>query len=235
MIHLDAVTAHRAAKLALRDVTLQIPTATLTALIGPNGAGKSTLLGQISGRLHPSTGTVAVDGTVAEVLQTTAVDPQVRLTVHDVVAMGRYPSRGHLRPFRPIDREAVSRAIHAVDLDLLRHRTLDQLSGGQRQRALIAQGIAQDAEVLLLDEPAAGLDVRSQRRILEIMRAEVDRGRTVVFSTHHLPDASCADLVVALDRTLVCCDAPDIAMDRPDVRALFDPFTDAPHRTPALV
>ncbi|MGE3449165.1 MAG: metal ABC transporter ATP-binding protein [Microbacteriaceae bacterium] len=226
MIDLDRVNAHRGEHLELRDVTLRVEPGTLTAVIGPNGAGKSTLFGLISGRLRPTSGTIAVGGGVAEVLQATALDPYVRLTVHDVVRMGRYPSCGRIRPFRTADRQAVDAAIRQVDLEDLQRRTLDQLSGGQRQRALIAQGIAQDAAVLLLDEPAAGLDGISQRRILDLMRALADQGRTVVFSTHHLPDTRHADLVVALACACICCATPDAALDDTSVRALFDPFHD---------
>jgi ABC-type Mn2+/Zn2+ transport system ATPase subunit len=226
MIELDHVSAHRDGRLALRDVSLRIEPRTVTALIGPNGAGKSTLFGLLSGRLRPTAGTIALGGDVAEVLQATAVDPYVRLTVHDVVGMGRYPTSGRLRRFRPADHRAVDHAIVHADLQDLRRRTLDQLSGGQRQRALIAQGIAQDAPILLLDEPAAGLDGISQRRILDMMRALADQGRTVVFSTHHLPDANHADLVVALACSCVCCATPDTALRDASVRALFDPFHD---------
>ncbi len=228
MIHLDGVTAHRGRQLALRDVSLRIEPGTVTAVVGPNGAGKSTLFGLVSGRLRPTSGTVRVAGPVAEVLQATSVDPQVRLTVHDVVCMGRYPTCGRLRRFRSADRDAVRNALADVDLDDFARRTLDELSGGQRQRALLAQGLAQDAPVLLLDEPATGLDRPSQQRILDVIRAEADKGRTVVFSTHHLVDATSADLVIALACDCVCCAPPDNAFADPTVRALFDPLPPPP-------
>ena len=227
MIDLHQVTAHRGRQVALRDVSLHIEPGTVTAVVGPNGAGKSTLFGLLSGRLRPSSGTVTVGGAVAEVLQATSVDPQVRLTVHDVVCMGRYPTCGHLRRFRPEDRSAVSEALVDVGLDEHARRSLDQLSGGQRQRALLAQGLAQDAPILLLDEPATGLDRPSQQRILDVIRTQADRGRTVLFSTHHLPDALHADLVIALACECICCAAPDTVFEDPSVRALFDPLPPA--------
>ncbi len=236
MIELDHVSAHRGGRVALRDVSFHIAPGTVTAVIGPNGAGKSTLFGLLSGRFPGSAGTIGLGGAVAEVLQATVVDPQVRLTVRDVVRMGRYPSLGRLRRFRSADHRAVDAAIDHVDLHGLRHRPLAELSGGQRQRALIAQGIAQDASILLLDEPAAGLDGISQRRILGMMRDLADEGRTVVFSTHHLPDANSADLVVALACNCICCAAPDAALRDTSVRALFDPFHESEPdvRTPAI-
>ena len=224
MIELNRVTAHRGGGVALREVSLHVPRGTVTALIGPNGAGKSTLFGLLSGRLRPTSGTVSVAGEVAEVLQATSVDPQLSLTVHDVVCIGRYPSCGRLRRLGRHDRQTVTDAIAQVELEQLDRRPFGQLSGGQRQRALIAQGLAQDADVLLLDEPSAGLDAVNQRRILDIVRGQADQGRTVVFSTHHLPDAAHADLVIALDCSCVCCAGPAEAMDDPAVRALFDPF-----------
>lgn len=224
MINLNCVTAQRGGRIALRDVSLHISPGTVTAVVGPNGAGKSTLFGLISGRLRPTAGSVSVDGDVSEVLQATNVDPQVRLTVHDVVCMGRYPTCGRLRRFAATDRSAVRDALAQVGLGEHSGRTLDELSGGQRQRALLAQGLAQDAPVLLLDEPATGLDRPSQQRILEVIRDQADRGRTVLFSTHHLPDAMHADTVVALACDCVCCAGPDDAFADPGVRALFDPL-----------
>lgn len=232
MIELEHVSAHRGERLALRDVSLRIEPGTVTALIGPNGAGKSTLFGLLSGRLRPTAGAISLGGEVAEVLQATAVDPNVRLTVHDIVRMGRYPTCRHLRRFHPADRDAIAAAIDHVDLTELQCRTLDELSGGQRQRALIAQGIAQDAPILLLDEPAAGLDGISQRRILDMMRALAVEGRTVVFSTHHLPDVNHADLVIALACQCICCAAPGAALHDSSVRALFDPFHQAQATSP---
>lgn len=228
MIDLQDVSAHRGGQLALRDVSLRIEPGTITAVIGPNGAGKSTLFGLISGRLRPTSGRIEIAGAVAEVLQSTTVDPQVRLTVHDVVCMGRYPNCGTLRRLRAADRAAVDAALGRVELSPLANRTLDELSGGQRQRALIAQGIAQDAPVLLLDEPAAGLDGVSQRRVLDVMRELADAGRTVVFSTHHLPDIDCADTVIALSCECVCCAPPAVASQDAAVRMLLDPFAQTP-------
>lgn len=210
------------AALALDQIDLTIETGTVTAVIGPNGAGKSTLFGLISGRIRPSAGTVRIAGAVAEVLQATSIDEQLRLTVDDVVRLGRYPARGLLKPIRRADREAVENALERVDLLHLRRRPINELSGGQRQRALIAQGIAQEAPLLVLDEPANGLDKPSQRQILDIIRAEAADGRTVVFSTHRLSEAARADTVVALACSCVCCAPAATAMADPAVTELFD-------------
>ena len=225
VVQLRGVDAHHDQTLALQEVSLSIEAGTVTAVIGPNGAGKSTMFALISGRLRPSTGTVATAGAVADVLQATTIDPQLRLTVDDVVRMGRYPSRGLLGVMGRSDRYVCDEALDRVGLLELRRRPINELSGGQRQRALVAQGIAQQAPVLLLDEPASGLDVGSQQRILEIIRAEADAGRAVLFSTHHLADATHADTVVALACRCVCCAPPTTALHDPAVTSLFEPQT----------
>lgn len=220
-VQLCGVDAHHDRTLALEAVNLTIDPGTVTAVIGPNGAGKSTMFALISGRLRPSTGSVRTAGAVADVLQATIIDPQLRLTVDDVVRMGRYYSTGMFSPLRRSDRDACDEALDRVDLFHLRRQPINELSGGQRQRALVAQGIAQQAPVLLLDEPAAGLDVASHQRILEVIRDEANTGRAVLFSTHHLDDATHADTVVALASRCVCCAPPAIALHDPEVTALF--------------
>lgn len=220
---LDRVEVRRGRRVALRDVSFAIEPGTLTAVIGPNGAGKSSLLGVLSGRLRPTTGTLRARGAVAEVLQNTAIDEQLRMTVDDVVRLGRYPDRGLFRPMRRIDREIVDEALAATDLLALRRRSINELSGGQRQRALIAQGLAQRAPILLLDEPTAGLDLRSQRELVSIMRAQADRGVTVLFATHDLNEAQQADNLIVLACECLCCAPPIRALADPAVTALFGP------------
>ncbi|MEM9711676.1 MAG: metal ABC transporter ATP-binding protein [Actinomycetota bacterium] len=222
IIRFDGVEAQRGRTLALRDVNLSISRGSVVSVIGPNGAGKSTLFALLSGRLRPSAGVVEVGGSVADVLQGTDVDPYLQLTVEAVVRMGRFPDRGLLRPMRRADRLIVEEAIEQVGLTALRRRPINQLSGGQRQRALLAQGLAQRAPVLLLDEPTTGLDLPAQEQILDIIRTEADGGRTVLFSTHDLTHAAHADVVIALDCACVCCAAPEQALEDPEVVALFD-------------
>ncbi len=222
-VALDGVEVRRGRRVALRDVSFAIEPGTLTAVIGPNGAGKSSLFGALSGRLRPSTGTIRVQGPVAEVLQTTDIDDQLRLTVDDVVRLGRYQTRGLLRPMRAADRALLDEALAATDLLDLRRRPINQLSGGQRQRAFVAQGLAQRAPILLLDEPTAGLDRRSQRQVLDLMRAEAERGTTVLFATHDLEQADHADNLIVLACACVCCAPPATALADPAVTRLFGP------------
>ena len=220
-IELDQVDAHRQERLALDNVSFDIPRGAVASVVGSNGAGKSTLLGLISGRLRPSRGTVTVDGSVAEVLQAVSIDEQVPLTVEDVVRQGRYRERGLLRPMTKRDRKIVADALASVEMLDHRRTPICNLSGGQRQRVLVAQGLAQRSPILLLDEPTAGVDVPTQHRLNGIIRDVARRGVTVLYSTHNYDDAAQSDLMVALDRRCVCCAPVEEALANPHVVELF--------------
>jgi len=201
----------------------------VTALIGPNGAGKSTLLSAIAGLRRPDQGSVLVAGHephdarrhIALVLQSTAISPHLPVTVAEVVAMGRYPMRGLLGRFGPDDRAAIERAMERLDVGDLRQRQIHELSGGQRQRVFVAQGLAQEADVLLLDEPVSGLDAVSQQRILDVVADESAAGHTVVVSTHDLAEAATADQLVLLAGRIVACGPPDRVMTDEHLAAAY--------------
>ena len=194
---------------ALLDVTFELPRGTSTAVIGPNGSGKTTLLNVLAGLMEPSGGTVQRPaGGVAYVLQSTRTPRWMPLTVAEVLRMSRYRSRGMLGRLTGADREAVADAARRLDVEGLARRQFGELSGGQRQRVLVAQALAQQANLLLLDEPLTGLDISSQGRILEVVDQETARGATVVLSTHHLEEAALCDLVLVLDRKLIASGPP---------------------------
>ena len=182
------------------DLSLVIPGGALTALVGSNGAGKSTLLSLLAGIEKPHAGRVRVHlpGRPALVVQHSAAAEGFPVTVRGVVAMGRWGRAGLLGRLRAADRRAVDRAMERLDISDLAGRPLGELSGGQRQRALVAQGLAQEANVLLLDEPAAGLDEQALSLISEALRAEAARGTTVVQATHDLVSARAADHCIQL-------------------------------------
>jgi manganese transport system ATP-binding protein len=197
----------------LAAASFTIPMGAVTALIGPNGAGKSTLLNALAGLLPPRAGTLAVPaqarrGGVAYVLQATHVSEHLPLTVRETVTMGRYATAGPLRRLQAADRAAVDRALEALAITDLAARPLHDLSGGQRQRAFVAQGLAQEAEVLLLDEPITGLDLVSRQHILEAIANERAAGHAVVVSTHDLGDASQADHLLLLAGRVVASGPP---------------------------
>jgi iron complex transport system ATP-binding protein len=202
---------HRA---ALAGATFTLPVGSLVALIGPNGSGKSTLLRALAGLTEPRSGRLDVPalrrpGAVALVLQTTDVDRTLPVTVRETVTMARYATRGAFGRLRGPDRAAVHGALERMGIADLAGRQLHELSGGQRQRVLVAQGLAQEAELVLLDEPVTGLDVLSRDLILDAVAAERAAGRTVVVTTHDLDDARRADLVMLLANRVVAFGPPE--------------------------
>ncbi|WP_460775739.1 metal ABC transporter ATP-binding protein [Microbacterium sp. GXF7504] len=195
-IQVDAVTVRYGDVLALDDVSLRIAPGTVTALIGMNGAGKSTLFKTVTGLIRPEHGSVLLDGVapstarkqgrIGYVPQSEDVDWTFPVSVRDVVMMGRYGALGLTRRPRAADRAAVDEALERVELADLADRQIGRLSGGQRKRAFVARGIAQDAPILLLDEPFAGVDKASEATIVRLLRDLAAAGRTVLVSTHDL-------------------------------------------------
>jgi ABC-type Mn2+/Zn2+ transport system ATPase subunit len=195
---------------ALSGVTLEVPSGASVALLGPNGAGKSTLLEAALGLVRPRRGSIAL-GTrrVAFVPQRLDVEAAFPVTVADVVRMGRYGDLGWVRRFRRRDVELVAGAMEALGIRHLAGRRFGDLSGGERQRALIAQAVAQDPEVLLLDEPLTGIDAPTHDAIRSLLARWSEEGRTVVVATHDLESASRDyEYVACLNRRLVAFGPP---------------------------
>lgn len=191
---------------ALEASDLVVPAGLITAVIGPNGAGKSTLFSAVAGLIEPRSGELEVLGRpaslahrrVAYVLQATKVNEVMPVTVGEAVAMGRYAGLGLLGRFGEEDRAAVAGAMSRLEIEDLSGRHLHELSAGQRQRVFVAQGLAQDRDLLLLDEPLTGLDLVSREAILRVIAQERDEGRTVAFTTHDLSEAGIGDHVLLL-------------------------------------
>ncbi|POH66456.1 ABC transporter ATP-binding protein [Cryobacterium zongtaii] len=185
---------------ALDGVSAAIEPGRVTALAGANGSGKSTLLGVLAGIQPWQAGQrhAVGAGRIAMVVQRSAAPDTLPLTVFETVSMGRWGRRGLWRPLSGEDRAIIADSIGALGLAGLERRSLGELSGGQRQRALVAQGLAQRADVLLLDEPAAGLDGDALLLIDLAIRAEADRGVAVVCATHDPAVIRRADRVLRL-------------------------------------
>jgi zinc transport system ATP-binding protein len=191
------------------DVSLELCGGEFVALVGPNGSGKSTLLRLLVGLLAPSHGSVSLFGTDPRRLRERArlgFVPQrprlaagVHATVDDIVRSGRLTRNGWIGRRRPSDQAAIDAALDAVGLTELRGSPIDRLSGGQQQRAFIARALAGEPELLVLDEPVAGVDADSQRAFCDSLSSLVDdRGGTVLLVSHEL--GAVAD---ALDRVVV--------------------------------
>ncbi|WP_061961409.1 metal ABC transporter ATP-binding protein [Demequina flava] len=195
-LEIDNVSVSYGEVAALTGCTLSLAPGQVTGLIGMNGSGKSTLFKSIMGVVAPQMGTIRVDGAdaakarraqrVSYVPQSEDVDWDFPLSVWDVVMMGRYGLMGPMRRPSRADRAAVEEALERVELADLAGRQIGQLSGGQRKRAFVARGIAQGASLMLLDEPFAGVDKRSERTIIALLRDLAADGRTVLVSTHDL-------------------------------------------------
>lgn len=201
---------------AVHDASLAVPCGTTVAIIGPNGSGKSTLLSTLSGLVRPTRGSVRIHGQpsddgrtrVAHVLQSTVANEAVPLTVRETVRMGAYGRVGSFRPLTARDREAVDTAIDRMRIGDLVRRQLHELSGGQRQRVYVAQGLAQQAPVLLLDEPITGLDLVTQEVITRVIADERAAGRTVVLTTHDVGTARLTDHAVLMATSVVAQGPP---------------------------
>ncbi len=199
-------------KVVLRGVSADIRRGQVVGLIGPNGGGKSTLLMAILGIVPIVSGTVTLFGRPAAAVrarmtyvpQRELVDWDFPVTVREVVMMGRYPGIGWLRRPGRRDHECVDRVLERVGMREHRGTQIGQLSGGQQQRVFIARALAQEADVLLLDEPLVGIDAATQEVILHVIEEQRQAGKIVLLATHDLASASCScDCLCCLNGRLV--------------------------------
>ncbi|MGY1439415.1 zinc ABC transporter ATP-binding protein AztA [Streptomyces reniochalinae] len=205
-VSLRNIAAGYARRPVLRQLTASVPQSAITAVVGPNGSGKSTLLSVLAGVHPPTAGTIerSRSSRPCFVVQRSAVSDALPLTVRETVAMGRWAHRGPWRRLTAGDRRAVDDSMERLGIRELASRQLGELSGGQRQRVLVAQGLAQEADLLLLDEPTTGLDVAARESIATVMRDVAAEGTTVVHATHDLAAARESDhCVLLLDGRLI--------------------------------
>lgn len=210
--------------IAVDRSSFSLPAGVVTAVIGPNGSGKSTLLNALAGLIEPISGSLEVvprQKRISYVMQATKVNDVLPVTVDEVVTMGRFADIGAYRRLSPTDREAVTEAIERMGVADLRSHHLSRLSGGQRQRAFVAQGLAQDHDLLLLDEPLTGIDLPTAQAIDEIIHDEVSRGCTVVITTHDLSEAHAADYVLLLAGRLIASGPPESVLTPKNLNAAY--------------
>ncbi|WP_315790966.1 ABC transporter ATP-binding protein [Fischerella sp. JS2] len=219
----------------IRDLNLVIPSGQITALVGANGCGKSTLLRGLARLLKPRGGTVYLDGesvfklSTKEVAQQLGILPQgpvapEGLTVRNLVAQGRYPYQSWLQQWSAKDEKIVQQALEITNLLDLADRELDTLSGGQRQRAWIAMALAQDTDILLLDEPTTFLDLAHQIEVLDLLyELHQTQGRTIVMVLHDLNHACrYADYLVAVkDGRIFTAGEPKLVMTEEMILEVF--------------
>ena len=224
--HLGVGYGHRA---VIDHLDFTLGNGDLLVLVGTNGSGKSTLLKTLAGLIPPLAGEIAVDGgrpgsqptDVAYLPQHPVSSHTLPLCVHDVVGMGRFARLGLFGRSTDDDRRVVLESMRRTGIDAQADLPLRDLSGGQQQRTQLAQVLAREANVLLLDEPTAGLDIAGRRLVNDIVEQERRRGVTVVMATHELSDAENATSVMLLAQRVVAFGPPREALRDDYLRECF--------------
>ncbi|MEH2178935.1 metal ABC transporter ATP-binding protein [Nostoc sp.] len=213
-IDVENLTVAYHGKIALHGAYLQIQAGSISGLVGMNGSGKSTLFKAIMGFLKPVTGRVLINGLpiktvqkkslVAYVPQSEEVDWNFPVSVHDVVMMGRYGYMNILRIPSAKDRSVVRESLERVQMWSMRDRQIGELSGGQKKRAFLARALAQQGTVLLLDEPFTGVDIKTEKAMIDLLLELREEGHTILISTHDLASITTfCDQVVLINRTIL--------------------------------
>lgn len=217
---------------ALRNASFEIPNGTITALVGVNGAGKSTLFKALMGFIPPATGEINILGMsvknalkkniVAYVPQAEEVDWSFPVLVEDVVMMGRYGHMGFLRNPKKADLQSVTSALERVDMINFRHHQIGELSGGQRKRVFLARSLAQNGQVVLLDEPFTGVDVQTEEAIIQLLREMRDEGKIILVSTHNLGSVpEFCDRSILVKQTILAHGPTDTTFTRENLELAF--------------
>lgn len=231
-IEVENVTVDYNGKVALHGATLSLSEGTIASLVGMNGSGKSTLFKAIMGFVTPSSGHILINGLpirsaqkrglVAYVPQAEEVDWNFPVSVSDVVMMGRYGHMNLLRIPRSIDRRIVAESLDRVQMSEFRDRQIGELSGGQKKRAFLARALAQQGTVMLLDEPFTGVDVTTEKAIIQLLMELRDRGHTILISTHDLSSVSTfCDQVVFINQTVLAYGATDKVFTQENLNRTF--------------
>lgn len=213
-IDIDNVTVAYNGKVALHSASLRLKSGTVCGLVGMNGAGKSTLFKAIMGFVKPVSGQILINGLsirrvqknnlVAYIPQSEEVDWNFPVSVYDVVMMGRYGYMNLLRIPRSLDKQTVKESLERVEMWEMRDRQIGELSGGQKKRTFFARALAQQATVLLLDEPFAGVDIKTEIMMINLLKTLSQAGHTILISTHDLAKITTfCDEVILINRSIL--------------------------------
>jgi manganese/iron transport system ATP-binding protein len=217
---------------ALAHISLALQPSMICGLVGVNGAGKSTLFKVMMGGVRPTHGTVRVAGgdvrtalranKIAYVPQTEDVDWNFPVLVEDIVIMGRYGHMGLMRRPKQSDHKAVDQALARTDIQHLRRRQIGELSGGQKKRVFLARALAQGGDIMLLDEPFTGVDIRTERAIVQLLRDLAREGKLIVVSTHNLGSVpNFCDTVILINRHLLAYGDVETTFTRHNLERAF--------------
>lgn len=217
---------------ALYDVSLHLQGGTTCALVGINGSGKSTLFKVLMGLIKPQTGYVKLcDLTIAQALkknlvayvpQSEEVDWQFPVSVLDVVMMGRYGHMNFLRRPKPKDYQKIDEAMSRVQINHLANRQISELSGGQKKRVFLARALAQESKILLLDEPFTGVDVKTEKAIMDLLDELRQEGHLILISTHNLGTVpEFCDQVIMINRTILAMGSTKSTFTQANLEKVF--------------
>ncbi|MGP4806331.1 ABC transporter ATP-binding protein [Agrobacterium cavarae] len=250
MLSVRSVTFGHGKKIVGSDLSLDIEEGQVVALLGANGAGKTTLFRTILGLIPPISGAILLDGTPFHSLSRR--DQAIRIayvpqaygttfpfTIRDIVLMGRTAHLGHFEMPGEVDRQIAENALDEIGITALADRPSTEVSGGERQMALIARALAQQASIIVMDEPASSLDYGNQIRLLSRIRHMASKGLSIILSTHNPEHARLvADRVALLHRgTLIGVGAPDVVLTAEAIKRLYgvDVEIEASGRTGSMV
>lgn len=238
IISIKNLTVNYQENRAIDAITLNIPANVRTAIIGPNGAGKSTLIKAIMNLIPNQHDKLTIFGQnsksvlkrIAYIPQTAKVNWNFPTTVYDVILMGISSNRWLFQTISPLQYKKVNQAIQQMELEKIKHRNINQLSGGQKQRVFIARAIAQDADLYLLDEPLAGVDMHSEKLIMDQLREFQQNGKTSITVHHDLNTVTnYFDSVILLNKTLVAYGPTATTFTAENINKTFYGFKDIIH------
>ena len=228
----DVTVRYNNGHTAIHDVTFHLEGGTTCALVGVNGSGKSTLFKSLMGLINPQRGNIKLchlpikqalkQNLVSYVPQSEEVDWQFPVSVYDVVLMGRYGYMNLLRRPSEIDKQKVQEAMQRVNIEHLAHRQIGELSGGQKKRVFLARALAQQSQIILLDEPFTGVDVQTENAIVDLLGQLRSEGHLILVSTHNLgavPDF--CDQVVMINRTVIAAGSTDTTFNQHNLELAF--------------
>lgn len=208
---------------SLSGVNLRIENSKIISVVGSNGAGKTTLLNLLASLTKPSSGHINKEGveSVSFIRQLDGEIAWMPITVAEIIKMSSYRKRGYLRRIQPIDEEKMQSAVERMEIQELLGQQFNDLSKGQRQRVKISLALAQEPDLLIMDEPMNGLDILSQERIQKIVQEEKLRGAAIVIATHSLEEAAQADETILLDKKVVAQGEPHETLTEDNLRSVY--------------